>query len=322
MSENAAPKLSTRLGLLALAILLPLLAAAALVSFAAGAVMVGSTDRALVWAEGSRSQIETMRQRVADSPWFTHGRTRAPDAGNPLPAGCGETAHEFSLGGLRAEQAQAARSVLESYAHDVGATVCLSNVFIINEHPDPVATPPLARISSALLQSALIPCGVALLIYWAFAGQLRLQPNAGGKPLPVQLGTAVIAAFVGVLALVGLGWLLRAAGWTSHEPTVGSLADLGPYLLVAIMFSEPLLEELSFRAWLIPLAERTIGTAGAGTLSTVLFASMHLPFGWDEFASALIAGAVLTATYLRTRSLLACVVANALMAGASLLIAW
>jgi len=322
MSENAATPFLMRLGLLALAILMPLLAGTVLVFFATTSVMVGDTDRAIVWAEGNRSQIETLRQRVGDSPWFPNGRTRAPDADNPVPPECGETAHEFSLGGLRAEQAQAARSVLESYARDAGATVCLTNVFIINEHPDPVATPPLSRLANGLLQTALIPCGVALLIYWAFAGQLRLRLDAESKGLPAQIGSAFVAAFVGVLALAGLGWLMRTAGWTSPEPVVGSLAELGPYLLVAILFSEPLLEEISFRAWLIPLAERAIGTAGAAALSTLLFALMHLPFGLAEFASAGVAGAVLTATYLRTRSLLACVVANALMAGASLLIAW
>jgi len=322
MSENAPPRPWTRLGLLTLAIAMPLLAGSVLAFFATSSVMVGDTDRALVWAEGNRSQIETLRQRVADSPWFPNGRTRAPDADNPLPPECGETAHEFSLGGLRAEQAQAARSILESYARDAGATVCLTNVFIINEHPDPVATPLLSRMANALLQTALIPCGVALLIFWAFARQLRLRLNAGGKGLPAQIGSALVAALVGVLALAGLGWLMRTAGWTSPEPVVGSLAEIGPYLLVAILFSEPLLEELSFRAWLVPLAERAIGTAGAATLSTLLFASMHLPFGVDEFASALVAGGVLTATYLRTRSLLACVVTNALMAGASLLFAW
>lgn len=322
MSGKTPPPSWVRLGLIGLAMILPLLAGSALVFFAATTVMVGSSDRALVWAEGDRSQIQAMRERVADSPWFPLGRTRAPDAGNPIPPGCGEDAHEFSFGGLRAEQAQAARSVLETYARDTGTTVCQSNLFIINEHPDPVASSPGARLASAALQSSLIPCGIALLIYWAFARQLQLQPNAGGQPLPVQAGVGVLAAVAGLLALAALAWLLRATGWTAHEPMSGTLAGLGPYLLVAILFSEPLLEELAFRAWLIPIAERAVGTTGAAVISTLFFAALHLPFGLAEFTSAFVVGGVLAATYVRTRSLLACVVANALMAGVSLLAGW
>lgn len=318
MSEEVPLDLWTRLGLLGLAILMPLLAGSALVFFAAASVMVGSSDRALVWAEGDRSQIEAMSQRVADGPWFPNGRTRAPDARNPRPSACGDSAHEFSLGGLRAEQAQAALSILESYARDAGARVCQTNTFIINEHPDPVTAPPGARLASAILQSALIPCGITLLIYWAFASQLQLQPNAGGQALRVQASVGALAAMIGVLALAGITWLFRTAGWSSHEPTLGTLADLGPYLLVAILLSEPLLEELAFRAWLLPIAERAVGTVAAVALSSLLFASVHLPFGLEEFASALVVGGLLAATYLRTRSLLACVVANALLAGASL----
>jgi membrane protease YdiL (CAAX protease family) len=321
MSEKFPPKPWTRLVLLALAILMPLLATSTLFFFAASAVMVGSSDRALVWAEGNRSQLDSMSLRVTQTPWFPQGRTRAPDASNPQPSGCSAAAREFSFGGLRAEQAQAARSVLEAHASDSGARICQSNVFIINEHPDPAATTTATRVASALLQSALIPCGLAVLIYWAFARQLRLQPNAGGQPVRVQVAIGALAGVSGVLGLAALAWLLRTMGVASPEPLPGTLAGLGPWLLLAVLFSEPLLEELAFRAWLIPLAERAVGTAGAAVLSTLLFTSVHLPFGWSGFAPALLVGGVLAATYVRTRSLLACVMANALMAAASLLVA-
>lgn len=320
MSEKTPLTLWPRLALLGLAALLPLLAGSALVFFAASAVMVGSSDRALVWADGSQDQIDSMSHRIAGDPWFPQGRTRAPDTANPLPAGCLGTAHEFSFGGLRAEQAQAARSLLESHAAEAGARVCQSNIFIINEHPDPIATTSSARLASALLQSALLPCGFAVLIYWAFARQLRLQPNAGGQPLRVQARIGAMAALSGSVALAAFVWLLPSAGVASPEPVPGTLADLGPYLLVGILVSEPLLEELAFRAWLIPIAERAIGSAGAALLSTLLFALLQLPFGWTGFAHTLVVGSVLAVTYLRTRSLLSCVIANALMAGAVLLL--
>jgi len=321
MSEKVPPKPWTRAALLGLAILMPLLAATALVFFAASTVMVGSSDRALVWAEGNRSQMDSMSLRVAATPWFPQGRTRAADASNPAPSGCSATAREFSFGGLRAEQAQAARSVLESHAADAGARICQSNVFIINEHPDPIAATTAARLASALLQSALIPCGLAVLVYWAFARQLGLQPNPDGQPLRVQMAIGAVAGVSGVLGLATLAWLLRTIGLASPEPLQGTLAGLGPWLLVAVIFSEPLLEELAFRAWLIPIAERAVGTAGAAALSALLFASVQLPFGWSGFAPALLVGGVLAATYVRARSLLACVVANALMAGTSMAVA-
>jgi membrane protease YdiL (CAAX protease family) len=319
MSENAPMPFWMRLALLGTAVLMPLLAGSVLVFFAATTVMVGSNDRALVWVEGDRGQIETMRQRVADSPWFPQGRTRPANAGTERPDACSEDAHEFSFGGLRAEQAQAARSTLEAYARDAGAQVCQTNLYIINEHPDPAATPTSTRLASALLQSALIPCGIALLIYWAFAKQLHLRPDAGGQPLKVQATAGVIAGAAGASGLVLISWLLHTVSEVPQQALAGSLAHLGPYLLVAILFSEPLLEELAFRAWLIPIAERAIGTYGSATLSTTLFAAVHLPFGASEAMSALVVGGILAATYLRTRSLLACVMANALMAGTSLL---
>jgi membrane protease YdiL (CAAX protease family) len=321
MAENAPMPFWMRLALLGMAVAMPLLAGAVLVFFAATTVMVGSNDRALVWAEGERGQIEAMRQRVADSPWFPQGRTRAAGTATELPSTCSDAAYEFSFGGLRAEQAQAARSTLESYARDAGARLCQTNLFIINEHPDPVATPTRARLASALLQSALIPCGIALLVYWAFARQLQLQPNAGGQRLGAQVAIGVIAGVAGASALAVLSWFLRMAGGMAQEPMVGNFADLGPYLLVAILFSEPLLEELAFRAWLIPIAERAIGSYGAAALSATLFAAVHLPFGAREVISAMVVGGVLATTYLRSRSLLACVMANALMAGGSLAMA-
>lgn len=318
MSENATPKFWSRLALLGVAVSLPVLAGFVLVFFAATTVMVGSSDRALLWAEGSQGELDALGDRVTHSPWFPQGRMRAAAADVPSPTPCGRDAREYSFGGLRAEQAQAARSTLESYARDAGASVCQTNTFIINEHPDPVATSVTGRLASALLQSALIPCGIALLGYWAFAAQLNLPPTAGTQPVSIQLRAGAIAALLGSLGLSGIALMGSLTG-ESTASTAGTLTDLGPYLMVAILVSEPLLEELAFRAWLIPIAERAIGTASAAVLSILLFAAMHLPFGGMAFTSALIVGSVLAATFVRTRSLLACVVANALMAGVALL---
>jgi membrane protease YdiL (CAAX protease family) len=91
---------------------------------------------------------------------------------------------------------------------------------------------------------------------------------------------------------------------------------LGPGLVLGIVVVEPLLCELAFRAWMLPLAQRAVGIWPAAGLTTLAYAAAQLPTGLADAAPALLLGGINAALYLRTRSLLACTLVGAL-AGAS-----
>lgn len=294
-------------------LLLPIAAVALLAFFTLGTVMLSAQDRAIVWAEGTPSQLEQVQRRVSANAWFKHGRARTATASNPLPPGCGAGAHEFSFGSLGEFEAQAAREILELIALEAGARTCLSNVFIINELPDRSRQTWMQEAASTILGASIIPLATVLLVFVLMSRRLNLGalPGSGARP---NLGlTWGIGAGIGLSLVLGLVHFLGGFGpGPSNGATAMTVANVGYPLAFALVFAVPAIEELAFRGWMIPLAERGIGSVPAALASSSLYAAASLPAdAWSAAGYALL-GAVYAALYLRTRSVLACVVANVL----------
>lgn len=297
--------------LLIQSLLLPLLAVALIVAFAIGTVMLSANDRAILWAEGTPGQLDEMQRQVASNPWFKHGRSQPPTARSPLPTQCGAGAREFSFASLGEVEAQAAREILELIAAQSGVRVCLSNVFMINELPDRDSQTWGQLAASAVLGSSMIPCAAVLFVYLAFSARLRLGTPLGDGGSVAKSISWGLGAGLSACVLLALGNSLGPAA-NADLPSAATMTvgNVGYSLALALVVVIPVIEEMAFRGWMVPLAERSIGAIPAAMASSVLYAAASLPADAWSASGYFCLGLIYAALYLRTRSLLACIIAN------------
>lgn len=310
---RASMQLRTRAIPLLLSMLLPFLCVALLALFTIGAVVLSTNDRAIVWAEGTAGQLDEMQRQVSANPWFSHGRSASAGGDRPLPAGCGAGAREFSFGSLGEFEAQAAREILELMASQAGARVCLSNLFIINELPDPGSQGWGQQLAHAVLGASVLPLAMVLFAYLALSRRLGLPPLlAGVNGHAAALGRG-IGAGLAMSLLVALALSLRTGiDDPSHAAPAMTLSNVGLPLAFTLVIAVPVMEEVAFRGWMIPLAERAIGRWPAALASSGLYAAASLPADAWSAAGYLLLGATYSGVYLRTRSVPACIAANVL----------
>lgn len=310
---GARMRIQQRMKALLQSLLLPVVAVALLALFTIGTVMLAANDRAIAWAEGTPAQLEDMQRRVSDNPWFKQGRGRRASDSNPLPAECGPDAREFSFGSLGEFEGQAAREILELIASETGARTCLTNVFIINELPERARQTWMQRAASTALDASLLPLAMVLFLYFTLAGRMQLGtlPRSGGMLYGELTWGAGVGAGVSLALLLAHG-LGGSGGDPAQDAGSMTLTNVGYPLAFTLMVAVPVIEEVAFRGWMIPLAERGIGSAGAVIASSVLYAAASLPADASSATGYLLLGATYAGLYLRTRSVLACVVANLL----------
>jgi membrane protease YdiL (CAAX protease family) len=304
---------------LLLSLLLPVLAVATLALFTIGAVMLSANDRAIVWADGTPGQLAQMQRQVSANPWFRHGRSEAAGADRPLPAGCGATAREFSFGSLGEFETQAAREILELMASRAGARICLTNVFIINELPDRARQSWLQAFAHTLLAASVLPLALVLSAYLAMSGRLKLAPllASGRNGAAASLAWGIGLGFCASLLLALVHWLGAGAQNPAQATAAMTVANVGYPLAFTLVMAVPVIEEVAFRGWMIPLAERGIGTLPAAGASSALYAAASLPADAWSAAGYLLLGMACAAVYLRTRSVPACIVANVMVSATS-----
>lgn len=307
-----------RAALLALSLLLPAITLASVVGITLATLRLGDNDRAIVWVAGTPAQLAAASLSLQANEWFADVGVDVASAALPAPLECPAQARQLSIGKLRQEETQAARELIEAIAQDNGARVCRSQMYVINESRAGRTQPTSAAFAGALLESCLLPLALVVGVFLALAGRLGLR---GPVPAPRALGRQ-LAAGIGA----GVGWWLATSlldaslgrfglALVPAEPWSASL--LGPGLVVAIVLVEPLLGELSFRAWMLPLSERALGPWAAAIGSTLAYAVAQMPATPADAAPSLLLGAINAALYLKTRSLVACVLCSA-MASASL----
>ena len=308
----ASPRLLQRLGLLLLSLCLPALM---LVVTGAGffaLIHLGNHDRTLAWVSGTPGQLQALEQAVTAHPVFRHGQVAAGAFERHRPASCGTDMVSASFSRLHEYEVRVARDTLEQLIREAGATPCPAHAYVFNDLPNPFDPADWHDSLVAVLLVLLIPAGSLLLAYWACAGQFGLPalfrrdgPSAGTlvAALAVALAGFAWASAVGALfAPAGAG--IDAAARVLAMPTPSL-----PILLVVGLYA-PVLEELAFRAWLLPIAARAVGNLGAGLLSALAFAAMFLPGGGATALAWLGLGLLLAGLFLRTRSVPACVLAH------------
>lgn len=124
----------------------------------------------------------------------------------------------------------------------------------------------------------------------------------------ILLGLGAVVLIIGAnIFLLGSG-LFTSEQYVVSEPTLpGQLM----FYFALTVFIAPFVEELSFRAWMIPIASKAIGPLRAVIFSTFLFSAHHSPSGVLEWMFYLVAGGALSFLWLQTRSLATCVLAHA-----------
>ena len=164
------------------------------------------------------------------------------------------------------------------------------------------------RARSALAVQALVFLGLGLLLT-----RLRVRDVAGprvnawvslavgvGGGLAAFLGSALVAL---VLGLIGLP--VQEQAWVAELLSDrANLLRLAPFIVLIV----PLSEEVFFRGYVMPFVAQRAGTAAGVAMSSVLFAAVH--FNLTGLPVYLTIGAVLAFVYLRTRALLAPIVAH------------
>ena len=94
-------------------------------------------------------------------------------------------------------------------------------------------------------------------------------------------------------------------------PALGlAMPAIGMSLAFALAIASPFLEELAFRAWMLPLAERAVGMVPGALISSAAYAVAQAPASPLEAGIHFLQGGLYAALFLRTRSLLACAAAH------------
>lgn len=307
-----------RAALLLLSLLLPAITLASVVGITLAALRVGDNDRAIVWVAGTPAQLAAASLSLQANEWFADVGVDVARAALPAPPECPAHARQLSIGKLRQEEIQAARELIEAIAQDNGAWVCRSQVYLLNESRTGRPQAVSAALAGAVLESCLLPLGLVAWVFLAYAGRLGLRRHAPApRGLVGHVAAGIGAGLVWWLAIFLLDASLRPFGLVLAPAEPWSASLLGPGLVIGIVLVEPLLGELSFRAWMLPLSERALGPWAAAIGSTVAFAAAQLPASPADAAPSLLLGAINAALYLKTRSLVACVLCSA-MASASL----
>lgn len=309
------PRLIQRLGLLALSLLLPALLVGLMALWVLALTSLSHHDRTLTWVQGTPEQLAMLRDAVLDHPVFPDGEFAADGFPDHRPEECDTEDMAVGFSRLREFELTAASATLDELIRSSGAQRCDAHVFIFNDLPSPLDPNGWSDSLVTLLLALFVPTGTLLIAYYGFGVAFSLPapwhlPRPRLRALGVGLGGALVGLCVveGIEALHGLAWPQRPAD-------DGGLSGLGPDplalgVLLLIGVYTPFLEELSFRAWLIPVAERAIGLVPACALSALAFTAIHLPFAGAELPATLALGATFGAVYALTRSLPACLVAH------------
>ncbi|WP_146909474.1 CPBP family intramembrane glutamic endopeptidase [Arenimonas daejeonensis] len=304
--------------LMAMSLLLPVVLALCTHMFVNALMQVGDHDRAIVWAQGEHDAVVSARTALMSNYVFSSGRVIPASATLQRPDTCGDHAVELSFGRLQVAMAQAAREELEHLAHASGLQVCATGLFRINDASTDTVAGRSGFAAQHLLLYLLVPGGICLSLYWMFREQFALPALRPGAGVQRHLALGAAAALVLFLVVVAANGAVGLP-WHGGQPDDASGLDTNAIiLLLALAAFSPMIDELAYRAWLITLAERTLGTLGAGTFSTSVFVLSYRPTTLHETFSLLGIGAVCSLLYVRTRSLVAPVAAHAGFALASL----
>lgn len=283
---------------------------------------MGNHDRTLVWVQGTPAQLAELERSVTRHPVFRHGRVQAGGFDRHRPDSCDPRLVSASFSRLHDYEVLVAKATLDQLVRDAGTTPCRAHAFVFNDLPNPLDPTEWDESVASMLLMLLLPTGSLLVAYWSCSSQFGLPRLFASRWPP---GRSVATALA--LAVLALAWA-TLTGWLQSRLVPGAPAPPDSFrmpsfslamLVVAALYA-PFLEEVAFRGWLVPIAERALGTGGAIALSALAFASLQLGNGLFDALAALGLGAGLAMLFARSRSVPACLLAHGAFNAAAL--AW
>lgn len=298
---------------LASALALPVLAWLSLWAGAMVVLTAGADDRSLAWVTGSEAQLRQLEARVVADPVFEDGALLRQGLDRWRPAACDPASVAIGFSHLRPHERAAAFAALRQMIDAAGANRCPVHTFVQSDLPTPFEVAGWPSSIPALVLLVLVPGGLVLVAHLAVRGHGLVDGLWRWPPRPRARG----AMWLAMTLLAAMG----AARALMDPQAAASGQDVpAPAWLLMLVFA-PLLEETTLRGWLQPLATRAIGPAGAVLLSSLASAALRAPTdpigGLAGFAAGLLPALLLQAT----RSLPACMLANAVGMAALLLAA-
>lgn len=298
-----------RLGLVLLALGLPALMLAVTTACLFALTSTGNHDRTLMWVRGTPAQLQALERDVAGHAVFRNGRVEAGAFERHRPRACAPDMVSASFSRLHDYELLVAKATLDALVRDSGATPCRAHAFVFNDLPSPLVPGEWSDSIVLVLLMLLLPSGTVLVAWWSCSAQHGLPRLLGSaRPVPATAARALAAATAALAAVFAIesAWPLL----TGEPARALRLPSFSPGMLLVATLYAPFLEELAFRGWLVTIAGRALGAPAAGALSALAYAALHLPGGAAAALAALCLGGLLAALFLRTRSVLACVLAH------------
>jgi membrane protease YdiL (CAAX protease family) len=300
MTSNDDPhELLRRVVLLFKALYLPLLALGFIaVSFVCFALFSGVT-RTTVWVERAGGELparlEVLQRDGVVQSFIIDGAAALPPE---CPASARRIVAELDSYPLNRS------SVFHARLAKAGLVACSAPVSGFNVAPAGASSMAAALLGWPQLLIVLLGAAIAFHIFRRH-GPRRVPPPAMPAWLPLVAGAA--CALVLILGTRLIAPQLHAIAPGDPGVADGSLSLVSLLVVAALI---PFLEELSFRAWMIPLAGQSIGTVGAVAYSAAVFTLTHGMYDTSHMLTYALAGMVLAGLWVATRSLPACVLAH------------
>lgn len=290
----------SRLKYLAQSLLLPLLQALLLGAVFFVQLMFFSTTVATVWVEVEGHDLASIEERLQKLEFKT-SVVRSSELREALPDTCSEDSFRIEVSGNRGLDSDALMGAIEGEGSD-SYVLCSGLVFRSVAPQFATATD---WITLVLLGVSSLFVGLA---YMAGRAWLPHIENDSSLSKKILLGLGAAAAIIGA-NIFFLGSGLFPSG--QHvEPGV-LLPEQVIFFVILTVLIAPFVEELAFRAWMIPIASKAVGAPVAALFSTLVFSASHFPSDVYEWMFYLVAGGALSLLWLRTRSLATCVLAHA-----------
>lgn len=138
--------------------------------------------------------------------------------------------------------------------------------------------------------------------------QINLLGSASSSGLLLALGCAVMLYFLLDRCLDPILERLFPASEESYQETLRSLGKAPVISILQVCVLAPVMEEILMRAFLLGGLSVNYGKGTALAISSLVFALLH--FNMVQTLSALICGVILGLLYLKTDSLLCCIVTH------------
>ena len=143
----------------------------------------------------------------------------------------------------------------------------------------------------------------------------------GIHPPDLRTIPIAIAAFIVVLFCRQLAQRLHAGGGAEQTRMFHQITEFSTSYRVFLVITAGIIEEILYRGYGIGLGEMIVGNIWpAATISVLCFTAAHFRWGLNHLAMVFAAAVVLSATFMLTRDLIACILAHGAIDAVGLLL--